>query len=150
MEQQRKIVPPVYLAFSLLLMWALQRWLPLFECSSQWSMALGDVLVFLGFAIIVWSARLFGKADTPLVPFTRSIAVVTGGPYKITRNPMYLGMVSLLMGAALLFGTLSAWIPIPFFIWVIQARFILGEEHFMEELFGEEYLSYKRTVRRWL
>lgn len=63
---------------------------------------------------------------------------------------MYLGMVLLLIGAAVLFGSLGSWLPIAFFIRVIQANFIRGEERFLEAIFGERYLEYKRKARRWL
>jgi protein-S-isoprenylcysteine O-methyltransferase Ste14 len=75
---------------------------------------------------------------------------VTGGLYRYTRNPMYLGMVSVLIGAALLFGTLSAWLPIPVFVWIIHNNFIRVEERFLEGIFGGQYLQYKNKVRRWL
>ena len=51
---------------------------------------------------------------------------------------------------ALLMGTLSPWLPIPVFVWILQANFIQGEERFLEELFGQDYLAYKSRVRRWL
>jgi protein-S-isoprenylcysteine O-methyltransferase Ste14 len=63
---------------------------------------------------------------------------------------MYLGIVIVLLGVAVMFGTVGASLPIPFFVWVIQTRFIVGEENFLEELFGEQFLAYKRRVRRWL
>jgi len=63
---------------------------------------------------------------------------------------MYLGMVVLLMGVALLLGSAGACLPILVFAWIIQTRFISGEERFLEEIFGEPYLAYKRQVRRWL
>jgi protein-S-isoprenylcysteine O-methyltransferase Ste14 len=55
-----------------------------------------------------------------------------------------------MLSVAVLFGTLRPWLPIPFFVWVIQLRFIKGEECFLEEIFGAEYLTYKNRVRRWL
>ena len=63
---------------------------------------------------------------------------------------MYLGMVLLLLGVAIALGSLGAWLPIPVFVWIIQARFIVGEERFLEQTFGEPYVAYKRAVRRWL
>jgi protein-S-isoprenylcysteine O-methyltransferase Ste14 len=150
MEQKRKIVPPHYFLITLLLMAALNWALPIARIiPSPYSYA-GIVLVVLGFAIGGNAYRGFTKAGTPLVPFERSTALVTGGAYRITRNPMYLGMVLMLSGAAVLFGTLGPWLPMPFFIWVIQARFIAGEECFLEEIFGEQYLAYRKRVRRWI
>jgi protein-S-isoprenylcysteine O-methyltransferase Ste14 len=63
---------------------------------------------------------------------------------------MYMGLVLMLSGIALLYGTLSPWVPVPFFAWLLQVKFIEGEERFLEELFGQQYLAYKSRVRRWL
>ena len=92
----------------------------------------------------------FTRAGTPVVPFERSTTLVTGGSYRFTRNPMYLGMVLLLSGVAALLGTLSPWLVIPIFTAVIQTNFIRGEERFLEELFGDSYRAYKTRVRRWI
>jgi protein-S-isoprenylcysteine O-methyltransferase Ste14 len=63
---------------------------------------------------------------------------------------MYLGMVALLIGVAILLGTLGAFMPVPVFAWIIQTWFVAGEERFLEQIFGEQYLAYKRAVRRWI
>lgn len=150
MEQKRRIVPPVWLLLSLIAMGLLQWKLPivqLIEWPWRW---LSLPLILAAFAITLPAARSFVRAGTPLIPFERSTAVVTTGLFRYTRNPMYLGMVLLLTGVAVLLGSLGAFLPIPAFVAVIQTNFIEGEERFMEELFGEEYLAYKRSVRRWL
>ena len=149
-EQKRRIVPPFHLLLSLLAMGALHQWLPLWQWISRpWSWA-GLLPVALGLMMTVTSALAFRRAQTPIVPFEKSTALVTGGFYRCTRNPMYLGMVLLLIGMAILFGSVSALLPIPLFVWVVTRNFIRGEERFMEELFGAEYLAYKKKVRRWL
>jgi protein-S-isoprenylcysteine O-methyltransferase Ste14 len=75
---------------------------------------------------------------------------VTAGPYRYTRNPMYVGLTLILLGAWLLLGTASAMLPIAVFVWFIQERFIRGEERFLDQIFGEEYRGYKSRVRRWI
>lgn len=106
--------------------------------------------IALGMSIIVVAAGLFKKADTALLPFHKSTDLVTSGPYKITRNPMYLGMVLILVGIAFVLGSLPPFFVIPLFIFIIQTNFIQGEERFMEDIFGDEYLDYKKRVRRWI
>ena len=150
MEQKRKIVPPVYLLAALILMTAMHFWMPLAEFVPAPFNYGGAVLVLLGLGIVAVSARDFNKADTGIVPFDEATALVTGGFYRFSRNPMYLGMVFLLLGAAILFGTVGSLLPIPFFIWLIRNHFIVGEERFLEEAFGEQYLDFKKQVRRWL
>jgi protein-S-isoprenylcysteine O-methyltransferase Ste14 len=108
------------------------------------------VLIIAGILMSAAGASSFRKAGTPVIPFETSTALVLGGLYRFTRNPMYLGMTIALLGAAVLFGTLGAFLPLPLFVWVIQTRFIAGEERFLEEIFGQQYLAYKRRVRRWL
>ena len=150
MEQKRRIVPPVYLLLTLLVMTGLHSQLPLARIVPvPWSY-LGAILVALGIGLSVTGATSFRRVGTPVIPFELSTTLVTHGLYRVTRNPMYLGMVTALTGAAVLFGTLSAFLPIPIFVWIIQANFIRGEERFLEEIFGEPYRAYKKKVRRWL
>jgi protein-S-isoprenylcysteine O-methyltransferase Ste14 len=110
----------------------------------------GILPVVVGTLLSVHAYRGFVRAGTPIVPFERSTTLVTTGPYRITRNPMYLGLVLVLAGLATMFGTVSPWLPIPFFVWILHANFIRGEERFLEELFGQRYVAYKSRVRRWL
>ncbi|HEY3488423.1 MAG TPA: isoprenylcysteine carboxylmethyltransferase family protein [Gammaproteobacteria bacterium] len=150
MEQKRKILPPVYLLAALGAMAALHYTAPLLKfIPSPWRYA-GVLLIAAGVAVAITAALSFKRAGTAVIPFEPSTALVTDGLYNITRNPMYLGMILVLGGAALLFGSLSAWIPVPLFYWIINTNFIRGEERFLEEIFGEQYMQYKRKVRRWL
>lgn len=70
--------------------------------------------------------------------------------YRITRNPMYLGMVTALTGVALIFGSLSPFSAPVLFVPVLNARVIRHEEHMLEERFGDDYRDFKQSVRRWL
>jgi len=150
MEQKRKIVPPIYLLFTLLAMAALHFGLPFARIIDPPYSYAGAVLIILGIAITATAARAFAKAGTPIIPFEPSTALVAGWLYRITRNPMYLGMVVALFGTGVLFGTLSPFLPIPIFVWIIQKQFIEAEERFLGEIFGTQYLAYKSKVRRWL
>jgi protein-S-isoprenylcysteine O-methyltransferase Ste14 len=150
MEQKRKILPPVWLLLTLAAMAALHYLLPLARLIAPPVSYSGAGLIIIGIGIAAVSALSFSRAGTPVIPFEPSTALVTGGLFRYTRNPMYLGMVLALTGTALLFGTLSVWLPIPVFIWVIRNNFILGEERFLEEIFGKQYVDYKSKVRRWL
>lgn len=150
MEHKRRIIPPVYFLLTLLAMAALHYFVPLARVFEPPYSYLGALLIAVGLAISALAASSFAKAGTPVVPFERSTALVTGGLFRISRNPMYLGLVVALLGAALLLGTAGPFLPIPVFVWIIHTRFIAGEERFMEEIFGAQYLAYKGRVRRWL
>jgi protein-S-isoprenylcysteine O-methyltransferase Ste14 len=150
MEQKRKILPPVWLLIILIVMTGLNYFVPIARIiPAPWSYG-GAALIVIGIALAAIGAGTFRRAGTPVIPFEPSTALVTSGIYRVTRNPMYLGLVISLLGAAVLFGTLSPFFPIPVFIWIIETRFIRGEERFLEEIFGADYLAYKRRVRRWL
>lgn len=150
MDNDRKLLPPHYLLATLIAMFLLDRYLPLLSFDSQSLRYAGAVPTLLGAGITVASAGLFKKAGTPVRPFEQSTTVVTTGMFRFTRNPMYLGMVLCLLGIAIILGSLTAFLPIPFFVAIVHFQFIVHEERFMEKLFGEEYLAFKRRVRRWI
>jgi len=150
MEQKRRILPPVWLLITLIAMTGLHLLVPIRRIiPAPWSY-FGAALIVIGIAMAATGSALFKRAGTPVIPFEPSTALVTSGLYRFTRNPMYLGLVIALIGAAVLFGTLSPFFPIPVFVWIIETQFIRGEERFLEGIFGAEYLAYKSRVRRWL
>lgn len=150
MKEQRKIVPPVYMLFALLAMVGLHYAMPLARIVAPPVSYVGLVPLLVGIAITATAARMFSRFRTPIRPFERSTALVTVGPYRFTRNPMYVGLTLILVGVWLLLGTLTAALPIAIFVWIIQERFIRSEERFLDEIFGEEYRGYKSRVRRWI
>jgi len=111
---------------------------------------IGLGLIIFGFLIVIWPAASFGRVGTPIRPFEESTYLVTNGLYRVTRNPMYLGMVIVLLGVAALLGTASPFLLVPIFGWIIQTKFVKFEEALLEETFGDEYIEYKSRVRRWL
>ena len=149
-ERPRKMVPPLWLLLSLVFMVLLDRYHPVAEFGGPfvWGFALS--FGFAGLVLAFVSVGLFKRAKTAVVPFATSTALVTDGPYKLTRNPMYLAMTLLLIGVAMYLGSLLPFLVIIAFVVIIQKEFIEGEERFMEAIFGEEYLAYKAAVRRWI
>jgi protein-S-isoprenylcysteine O-methyltransferase Ste14 len=145
-----RVIPPVYFLAAVAASVALHFIMPIALLVPSPINLAGGVLVAAGLGVTLWAAGLFRAAGTPLIPFERSTALVTGGIYKWTRNPMYLGLATALLGLALLLGTLGAFIPLPFFAWQIRRKFVLPEEAFLEDLFGSPYAQYKARVRRWL
>ena len=150
MNHNRKVLPPVYFLIAVLLMTGFNFFVPIQVILQAPATYLGAGLVVVGFAVVIWPAAAFGKSGTAIKPFEKSTHLVTGGMYRITRNPMYLGMTIVLLGVALLFGTVSPFLLVPLFVVLIQRNFIVHEEAALEETFGNAYRQYRQRVRRWL
>ena len=146
----KRILPPVWLFLTILLMKTLDKYLPLINLYGEPWVYIGLAPLVVGLIIAAWSATLFHRAKTGVVPFSETTTIVTGGMYRFTRNPMYLGMVLVLLGVGILFGSLTPFLLIPVFAWIIQTVFILEEEKILEAQFGDEYLAFKQQVRRWI
>lgn len=128
----------------------LQHFFPVSVLSGELGRALALICIGIGVIFIVWSISLFRHARTSLVPVKPSTALVTSGPYRCTRNPMYLGLACLYVGLALWFAIFWAVILFPIVIVVVQYYVIAREERYLERKFAEDYLNYKVRVRRWL
>lgn len=94
--------------------------------------------------------RSFGRAKTSMVPFKPSRALVTDGPYRFTRNPMYVGMAFLYVALAFALGLLWPLAALPFVLLAVDRFVIAREEPYLERTFGEDYRAYRERVRRWL
>jgi protein-S-isoprenylcysteine O-methyltransferase Ste14 len=92
----------------------------------------------------------FRRAGTSVVPMNPTTALVTSGPYRLTRNPMYVGMACLYIALAFAFGVIWALVFLPAVIVVIDRFVIAREEPYLERKFGQAYRDYKARVRRWL
>ena len=111
---------------------------------------IGLGFIGLGFLLAFNSIARFVRAKTGVVPFSESTALITEGFYKYTRNPMYVGMNSFLLGLMLILKNPLNILFLIIFFFVVRNMFVLKEEVQMEETFGEDYLTYKGKVRRWL
>ena len=92
----------------------------------------------------------FRRAETSMVPFNPTTALVTSGPYRFTRNPMYLGMAFLYVAVALASGVIWALAVLPVVIALVDRLVIAREEPYLERKFGQSYRDYRVRVRRWL
>ena len=111
---------------------------------------IGLGLIGFGFLLAFNSISRFIKAKTGVVPFSKSTALITEGFYKYTRNPMYVGMNSFLLGLLIILNNPINFIYLVIFFFIVRNLFVIKEEVQMLETFGEEYLAYKNKVRRWL
>jgi protein-S-isoprenylcysteine O-methyltransferase Ste14 len=147
-----KIPPPVIALLVAVSMWLAQRYVPSLGFVIAWQLPLSIVLMLLGIALALSGVHAFRKARTtvnPLKPETTS-AVVATGIYRFTRNPMYLGMLTVLVGWACFLANALSFFLLPLFV-LYMNRFQIGpEERVLSEHFGSEYTRYMQSVRRWL
>jgi protein-S-isoprenylcysteine O-methyltransferase Ste14 len=145
-----RLLPPAYFYLAIALMLLLRWLLPLGSViAAPWNL-LGLVPLGLGTALALAGSRAFRRAGTTIKPFQASAALVTSGVFRLSRNPMYLGMALGLAGVALLLGALSPFFVVPFYVGLIQRRFIIVEERMLAQAFGSDYAAYQQGTRRWL
>ena len=101
-------------------------------------------------ALAAWFARTMNAADTTLRTDKPVSSLVQDGPFRYSRNPGYLSLTMLYAGIAILRNALWVILLLPLVLYVIQREVIEREERYLERTFGEEYLAYKRRVRRWV
>ena len=111
---------------------------------------LGFGLVIFGILINLWTDSLFKKKQTTVKPFEMPNFFVASGPFKLSRHPMYLGMMSILLGFAISQGSLIPFVFPVIFIIIMEKRFIPLEEKNLEKKFDNQYIDYKKRVRRWI
>ncbi len=146
------IVPPpaIYLVLLLAGAW-LDHHVPLpVELPIGPGRLLGGVLAVCALVLVVWSFRRFWAAGTSVVPVKPTTALVIAGPYRFTRNPIYLGVLSLYLALAVWFGLVWPILLVPVVIGVVNAYVIAREERYLERKFGDDYRQYRARVRRWL
>lgn len=111
---------------------------------------LGDLLFWLGLAILGVAALSFLRARSTIVPHQDPSALITTGLYRFSRNPIYLGDVLILAGLALSWGSISGMVLVPVLAWVLTRRFIEPEEARLRAAFGPQADAYFARTRRWL
>lgn len=145
----RKVIPPHYFFAALLLMTLLGALGGggLLGASWRW---LGALIAFAAVSVAALAARQFARAGTEIRPLSRSTALVTDGMFRWSRNPMYVSMITGLVGVALMLDSVAPWAAIPFFAALLHYRFVRHEEALMEQTFGQPYRDYRERVRRWV
>jgi len=148
--KEKKIFPPTYGLLALITMIGLHFLLPLTQVIGiPWNVS-GTILIGVGLMMNVIASNAFTKHKTTIKPDEEPTALVTDGLFRVSRNPMYLGAVLLLTGVAITLGSLSSFIVVPLFFFLINEIFIKSEEKMLAEKLDEAYLAYKKRVRRWL
>jgi protein-S-isoprenylcysteine O-methyltransferase Ste14 len=142
--------PPLIFLAGLAGGFVLEALLPGADLPAVVEWGLGGLLVAAGLGLLLWFNTAFSRTGTPVEPWKPTTAIVTSGPYRFTRNPAYLGMALTYAGIALMSSALWVLVPLPVALAVIDRGVIAREERYLARKFGEEYLGYKRHVRRWV
>jgi protein-S-isoprenylcysteine O-methyltransferase Ste14 len=142
--------PPLWLLLALLAMGALHRSVPLATWLHRPWTRLGFAVIAAAVLLAVLGALRFRRAGTGIRPFRPAAALVVHGPYRLTRNPMYLGLLGVSVGVAICLGTVSPLCVPPLLFWVLDGRFVRTEEMFLHSQFGVKFDEYRQAVRRWL
>lgn len=149
---ERKIPPPVVGALVAAAMWAVAAPGPQLSLPPWPRNAVAAVLALAGIAFDILGVLAFRAARTTVNPLKpeRARALVTSGVYRISRNPMYVGMDLLLLAWALYLGALLPFAGPALYAWYITRFQIGAEERVLRQLFGDAYANYAARVRRWL
>jgi protein-S-isoprenylcysteine O-methyltransferase Ste14 len=141
--------PPLLYAVALAAMLAL-RWLwplPIFSGAAFWP---GLALVTLAVGLLIWGRQTLVTGGTNVDPSLPSTAVVTSGPYRFSRNPLYMGLAVVYLGLTLALDTWWGIILLALVLIVMHRGVIQREERYLERKFGDGYRQYRAAVRRYL
>ena len=143
--------PPIIYLIAFAISWLLNYFFPLIVPLPRIVSAITGILFIIIAAVIAFAAsKQLEKAKTNIVPYKPTTAIVSTGIYAFSRNPIYLALTSLFLGANFLINNLwGLFLLIPLVLFV-QVGIIMREERYLERKFGDEYLRYKARVRRWL
>lgn len=149
-----RVFPPAVPLLAILLGIGLERLVPLRVGSALPAPArywLGGAIALGAIAVLgAWSVVLMRRSGQSENPWSPTIRIVDRGPFRVSRNPMYLQMLLVCVGVAVALGNVWILLLTPLAGWVLQRLAIRPEEAYLERKFGEEYRAYQRRVRRWL
>lgn len=152
MTLESRIPPPAVMVLVAGAMWAACRWMPALSSNYPGRVAIACGLAALGIAVALAGVFEFRRARTTVDPLhpERATAIVDGGIYRITRNPMYVGMLLGLVAWTMFLGNPLALVgPVAFVLYINRFQ-ISPEERALTQLFGEPYRVYLARVRRWI
>lgn len=145
------IAPPPLIFAIPLIVGLVANWLsPLPILAGRVGLWMGIALAIAGLGLIVTGIIEFRHANTAVVPFSPTTAIVSSGPFRFTRNPLYLGFVLIYIGASLAANTLWPLFMLPLAILVLLHGVVKREERYLERKFGTAYTDYRARVRRWI
>ena len=149
MVGMRKIMPTIYFWLTLILIVGTYLIAPDLKYLPAPYHLLGVLPILFGIVLNLWTDRLFKKHKTTVKPHRIPEAIITYGPFGLSRHPMYLGMAAILLGVSMLTGVIQTLIFPVMFVMLMDSIFIPMEEANSLQTFGKEYRGYKSRVRKW-
>ncbi|SDE52436.1 Protein-S-isoprenylcysteine O-methyltransferase Ste14 [Limimaricola pyoseonensis] len=146
-------IPPAWLALCLAAAWIVAWLEPTglgFGTLAGLAWWVGLALIVAGVGLMLWAVRRMLPRGTPVMPRRTPEALVTDGPFRFSRNPIYLGDALVLAGAALMLDAPLALPLVPLFAWILTRRFIRGEEAALRARFPQAFAEWSARTRRWL
>ncbi len=145
-----RVEPPLYLFASLATIIVLHLFLPGAKIiSAPWNL-IGVLLLAVGIVLNLIADKSFKERETSVKPLEESARLVTTGVFRLSRHPMYLGFVLILLGAAVLSGSMTPFLVVLVFLVFMDTVFIRFEEKKLAQTFGDAWLDYTHLVRRWI
>ena len=144
------VPPPLVFLAPLAVSYVFSRLYPVHLLPPLAADLLGGLLLALWLAVSIPAILTFRRARTSINPMVPSTALVATGPFRFTRNPLYLGLAFGYSGVSILTQAWVAFVLLPFVLVVMQRTVIEREERYLERKFGRDYLQYKQRVRRWV
>lgn len=139
--------PPFLFVGCFLAGWLMRGLLPV---SIPYARPAGVVVAVFSLALLLWGFASMIRMHTAVIPHKPATALVTGGAFRFTRNPLYVSIILGYIAVAVWTETVTALLLLPVAIAILRVRVIRREEAYLERRFGEEYRRYCRTVRRWM
>lgn len=145
--------PPFVFVAGFLLALALDRWafsLRFGAGSRPATLLTGWLLLAIGASLLLWALRTFHHAQTAIMPSRPASSIVTTGPFRFSRNPMYVSLTLMYIGLSLLMSLVWPLLLLPVVLTTLFGLVIRREERYLDDAFHAEYAEYRRRVRRWL
>jgi protein-S-isoprenylcysteine O-methyltransferase Ste14 len=149
-EMNKKLISPQFLNVGLLISIGIHFIFPIYIIVTFPYTIFGLILILLGLSLNIWSVRELKRNNTIIAFKETALQLVISGPFRISRNPIYLSGVILSLGFAIFLGSLSMFLFPVILLLILNFYYIPVEETELEETFRGKYLLYKRKVRRWI
>ena len=143
-------MPPYYFFSCIALEVILHLLVPFYKYTFSHYQWIGLPIIVIGISINLIAKETVLKSKSTVIPFQKPRLLVRHGPFRYSRNPMYLGMLLVLIGESILLGSLGTLIAPILFVLIITLKFIKPEEEMLKNVFENDYINYKKEVRRWI